>query len=377
MKILHTADWHFGIDLYKKSLLQDQEFFIDQLLSIVENEHIDIILISGDIYDTTLASKEAIELYNKVMTMLCLKLKKKVVVIAGNHDSPTRLAACAALLAPMGLYVIGKIEKPIQGIRFDDVIIYPIPYFHLDTIRHVYGKNIEHEQNAFEEIVAHIRKQKDETCTHIIMAHTFMAGANVCESDRFANVGGADLISSEVFDEFDYVALGHLHRHQKVGKHAYYSGSPLAYSFSEAGQKKCVLIYDTITKAVQEIAIQPLHELKIMKGSFEEIQQRMHDEQEEHEAYIKIEVEDTIVSYEMLDYFRQHYDNLLQLSGKGNVHDDTSITLQLEDLDRIQDIEIVKQFFHDYYAQELQETEIKLFEEAKAASERNDEECVH
>lgn len=377
MKILHTADWHFGIDLHKMSLLQDQEFFIEQLISIIQKEQIDVILVSGDIYDTTLASKEAIELYNKVMTILCLKLKKKVIVIAGNHDSPTRLASCAELLAPMGLYVIGKIDKPIEGIRFEDVIIYPIPYFHVDTIRHIYDKDIAHEQQAFETIVAHIQKQRVASCTHIVMAHTFMAGANVCESDRFANVGGDDLISSVVFDDFDYVALGHLHRHQKVGKHAYYSGSPLPYSFSEAGQKKCVLVFDTLTKVVEEIEIQPLHELKILKGSFAELQEQMQKEEEKNNTYIKIEVGDTMVSHEMLDYFRQHYDNLLQLSGKSTIHDDASITLQLADLDQIQDIDIVKQFFHDYYALELQEEEIKLFQEAKVASERNDEVCVH
>lgn len=377
MKILHTADWHFGIDLHKMSLLEDQKHFVNQLIDIVEKEQVDMILVAGDIYDTTLASKDAIELYNEVMTTLCLKLKKKVVVIAGNHDSPTRLASCAKLLAPMGLHVIGKIEAKIEGIVFDDVKLYPIPFFHLDTIRNIYGKDIQNEQQAFEEIVTHIRKQKDDTHTHIVMAHTFMAGASVCESDRFANVGGSDLVNSCVFDEFDYVALGHLHRRQKVGKHAYYSGSPIAYSFSEAGQKKQVLLYDTKTKDVKDIEIMPLHTLKVMKGSFDQLKEQMHKEKCRDDAYLKIEVEDAVVSYEMLDYFRQHYEYLLQLSGKSSMHNDTAITLQLEDMDQIQDIDIVKQFFHDYYEQELEEEQIKLFQEAKDACERNDEVCVH
>lgn len=377
MKILHTADWHFGIDLHKMSLLEDQRYFIDQLISVIEKEHIDMVLVAGDIYDTTLASKEAIELYNEVMTTLCLKMRKKVIVIAGNHDSPTRLSACAELLAPMGLYVIGKIDSKIEAIVFDDVKIYPIPFFHMDTIRNIYGKDIQNEQQAFEEIVAHINKQKDDTYTHIVMAHTFMAGASVCDSDRFANVGGSDVVNSIVFDDFDYVALGHLHRQQKVGKHAYYSGSPMAYSFSEAGQRKSVLLYDTHTKDVQHIEIKLLHHLKVLTGSFDNLKKQMLKHQADEETYLKIDVEDAVVSYEMLDYFRQHYQNLLQLSGRNNIHNETAITLQLEDMDQIQDIDIVKQFFHDYYEQELDEEEIHLFQEAKEVCERNDEECVH
>lgn len=375
MKVLHTADWHLGIDLHRMSLLKDQAFFLEQLIHIVKEEAIDVVLISGDIFDTVLASKEAIELYNHVITTLCLTLKKQVVVIAGNHDSPTRIAGFAKLLAPMGLHVVGKVDKKIQGINLGDVRIYPIPFFHLDTIRNVYEVPIRDTQQAFEVMVSHIQEHMDASHKNILMAHTFAAGSSVCESDRFANVGGSDLLDSSVFAPFDYVALGHLHRFQKAGNHTYYSGSPLAYSFSEAGYKKCVLIYDTNTETVQEVEIQPLHTLKVLTGSFDELKEKA-TQAIQDASYLKIEVEDAMVSYEMLAYFRSHFDNLLQLSGKTNQVEDASISLSIEEIDTIQDMDIVKQFFKDYFDQELQEEECSLFEEARQACGGNDEVCV-
>lgn len=372
MRILHTADWHLGIDLYKLSLLEDQRWFKQQLKTIIEEEEIDVILVAGDVYDTFLASKEAIELYDDIMYMLCMELKKKVVVIAGNHDSSTRLASLSRLLKGMGLYIVGSLKDKVQGIELDDCILYPIPYFHVEQVRKAYQCDAHSQEEAFTCICADILSAADNEHRHIAMAHAFLANAEVCESDRFANVGGADLVPSSIFDGFSYVAMGHLHRRQHAGGRVWYSGSPLPYSFSEAGQSKGVLIYDSREDRVWERDIKPLHPLQVLKGSYEELKEGMLKHAVQPDTYVKIEVNDLPVTYEMLEYFRQGYEHLLQLSGKSMEQEQTNITIRLQDLETTSDLDIVTQFFQDYYGEELSETAKQLFCQAQRELEGED-----
>lgn len=366
MKVLHTADWHLGIDLHKVSMIEDQRYFATQLKQMIEEEHIDVVIIAGDVYDTTLATKEAIDLYNDIMNMLCMELKVEVIMIAGNHDSPTRLATCADLLSPMGLHIVGKIDGVIEPIVIKDTRFVPIPYFHVDTLRRFYGEDIKNEEEAFRVICAKALEDKKENHTYVAIAHTFAAGASTCESDRFASIGGSDLVNSNVFDGFDYVALGHLHRFQKMSDVAYYSGSPIPYSFSEANQEKKVIMFDTESKKITTRELLALHPLLIKKGSFEEL--KALTDIDEH-AYVKLEVIDSVVSYEMLEYFRERIPNLIQLSGKSFVNQEQVVQLQMNEMDKLNDVDIVKQFFFDYFHEELSEEQLALFQEAIQASE--------
>ena len=177
MRVLHTADWHLGMDLYKVTLMEDQRWFKQQLKAIIEEECIDAVLVAGDVYDTILASKEAIELYDDIMYMLCMELKKKVIVIAGNHDSATRLASLSRLLEGMGLYIIGSLKEKVKGIRVDDCMIYPIPYFHVEQVRKVYQKDVHSQAEAFSCICTDILSTADHAYRPIALAHAFLATA--------------------------------------------------------------------------------------------------------------------------------------------------------------------------------------------------------
>ena len=368
MKILHTADWHLGIDLHKMSLLKDQKYFFDQLVTIVEQENVDVILICGDIYDTALASREAIQLFDNMMTTLCQKMKKEVIVIAGNHDSGERLSAMSRLLAPMGLHVYGKIQQIVTPLIIQDHAFLPIPYFHMETIRNIYQQPI----NSLDEAFSLILKEGLANTTGlktIVMAHTFCANALISESDRFANIGGSDMVSADVFQKVDYVALGHLHKMQKLTEHVYYSGSPLPYSFSEAEYEKCVLIYDTKENTVTPRSIHSLHPLITLKGTFSQLQEMLQQPQEES-AWYKVELSDGIVSYETMEYFREHLDHLLQLSGKNAALKETA-SIQLEEMEELSDLDIVRHFFLDHYEEELDEEEIQWFLEASEGKEED------
>lgn len=362
MKILHTADWHLGIDLHKVSLLEDQAYFFNQLVKIIEEEQVEVIVIAGDIYDTALASKEAIRLFDIMMTTLCRDMKKEVIVIAGNHDSGERLSSMNQLLSSMGLHVYGKIESKVEPLIIKEHAFYPIPYFHLETIRSVYQSKVANNDEAFLLMLKQAKEKAEQAVCHIAIAHTFCANARISESDRFANVGGSDLVSARVFEGMDHVALGHLHRQQHMGGHTYYSGSPLAYSFSEAAYEKCVLIYDSEQKEVKKRSITALHPLITLKGSFAQLQEQLKQGVDPN-AYYKIEMSDGIVSYETLEYFREHVEHLLQLSGKNAVMKE-SISIQLDEMETMDDLSIVRHFFQDHYGEELDEEEVEWLLEA-------------
>ena len=366
MRILHTADWHLGLELHKLNLWEDQRLMLRQIQHIVNEQKIDVIVISGDIYDTALATKEAIQLFDEMMTILCKDMQKQVIVIAGNHDGAQRLASMNQLLSFMGLHIYGKLEQVIEPLVIDDIAFYPMPFFHLETFRQVYDCQIK----SYEEAFAIVNKQaKRDIGYHrkILLAHTFCANAAVCESDRFANIGGSDLVSASVMNGFDYVALGHLHRKQRITERICYSGSPLAYSFSEAVYDKYVLIYDTVCDQVEEIMLIPEHPLLTLTGTFEELQSAMQQGIQE-DAYIKIELTNQSVTFEMMQYFKEHIPSLLQLTGKSAVMDQ-SISIQAEEMDQMSDLDIVKQFFKDYYQLELDEEQIALFQQASQIKE--------
>lgn len=362
MKILHTADWHLGIDLHKVSLLEDQAYFFQQLVKIIEEENIEVIIIAGDIYDTALASKEAIGLFDQMMTTLCKKMKKEVIVIAGNHDSGERLSSMNQLLSVMGLHVYGKMEAPLKPLIIQDHAFYPIPYFHLETIRRVYQTKVSSNDEAFLLMLDQAKQQAQQAVSHIAIAHAFCANASISESDRFANVAGADMVSAKVFTGMDHTALGHLHRQQHMGEHVYYSGSPLPYSFSEAEYEKCVLIYDSEKKQVSKRSIVPLHPLITWKGSFAQLQELIQQGVDKN-AYYKIEMTDGIVSSETMDYFREHIETLLQLSGK-QAFIQEKISIQLDEMETMSDLDIVRHFFLDHYGEELDEEQLGWLLEA-------------
>lgn len=360
MRILHMADLHFGIDLYKISLIEDQRWFLKQLSELILQQNIDVILICGDIYDTMLASKDAIELYDQMVTLLCQKLEKKVIIIAGNHDSATRLTICSDLLQKTGLYIYGKSEQPVEAITFDDICIYPIPFFHNETIARVYKQEIASCEEAFTCILNDIRSKHQEGMKSIVMAHAFISGAVSGESDRFASVGGSDMVNADVFYDIDYVALGHLHRMQKIRDHVWYSGSPIAYAFSESLYQKAVLVYDTDTDKVEAFSIEPLHLLQTYRGTFDELRQKIY--QDEH-AYVRLEVSDAMVSYDMLLYFQERIPHLLHISSLMQEEEQT-VSLEMDALETLSDEAILRQFYMDTFQKEIAEDELTFFNDA-------------
>lgn len=266
MRILHTSDWHLGRTLHKVSLALAQESAMAHISQVAREESVDLIVVSGDVFDHAVPSAEALELLET--TLKALLEVAPTVVTAGNHDSLRRLGYGSRLFIER-LFLRTRTEDIGQGLEFSDefgaVWVYPIPYLHPDTARHVLAP-AEEAMPATHAAVMGAAMQRVKTDRQarpgpsrcIVLAHAWVAGSGGSDSERDISVGGLGTVPSEVFSGVDYVALGHLHRPQEPRSadsrtRLRYSGSPLRYSFSEAEHEKSVTIVELGADGVDQI----------------------------------------------------------------------------------------------------------------------------
>ena len=315
MKLLHISDLHLGISFLGEPLLEYQRAFCDFLAETAVKRKVRAVLVSGDVFDRAVSSAEAIALYDDWITKLCLKHGIAVCMIAGNHDGAERLASCNALLRHAGFYVAGRLQSPLVPICLEEegeaVEIYLLPYFQPEEARAVLeNSEIRTLEQAMAELFAGIQKEGD--IRRILLAHCFAAGGETSDSDRAALVGGASRVGAEVFSAFDYVALGHLHRPQNIGKNMRYAGSPLKYSFSEENQQKSMTLLDTRTMEREEIPVPPFYGCKTIRGTREEVWREEPDAQN----FIRIEVTDEPMTSILHEALKERFPHLLVALGR-------------------------------------------------------------
>ena len=258
MRILHTSDWHLGMPLKLGTMIADQQYFLDQLYSIIEEYDVNAVICAGDIYDSSVTNAEAIELYSSAITKICKELGKKMIVISGNHDSGARLASGRELLEMAGLYVSGKIVKDTRPVSIGNADIYPIPFFNRDEVIAFYPdkkSEITSQEAATKVLCDHIRESMDPSRVNIIVSHAFITSAELSDSDRAAQVGQATSVSKDVFDGFDYVALGHIHKPQAITETIRYSGSPTLTTASQKS-KDMQKLYESLSKRWEKYQVE-------------------------------------------------------------------------------------------------------------------------
>lgn len=251
MKLLHISDLHLGKRINEFSMLEDQKYILRQILSLAETEQTDGVIIAGDIYDKPVPSAETVQTFDWFLTGLADK-GKQVFAVSGNHDSAERIAFGAQLMRGRCVYispVYAGVTAPIALTdEYGELYIYLLPFIKPAVVRYVLEKEGEAElPKSYQEAVklAVERMQVDSAKRNILVAHQFVTGAGRCESEEIA-VGGLDNVDADIFDRFDYVALGHIHSPQWIMREAVrYCGTPLKYSFSEAEQEKSVTILET------------------------------------------------------------------------------------------------------------------------------------
>lgn len=318
MKLLHLSDLHIGKRVYEFSMLEDQRYILDEILGIVDQEKPDGVLLAGDIYDKTVPSGEAVQVLDGFLTSLADR-EIPVFLISGNHDSPERIAFGAEIMSGRRVYVSPVYDGTGRSIVMEDqygpVTIWLLPFLKPAAVRHVFpDQEIGTNEEAVRTAVDHL--DVDTGTRNVLVAHQFVTGAVRCESEE-VSVGGLDQVGVSVFDPFDYVALGHIHGPQHVGRETVrYCGTPLKYSFSEASQHKSVTFVELGEKGSVTIAAEPLvprHDLRELRGSYMELTDRRNYEGTAVDDYLHITLTDEQDIPEALARLRVIYPNLMRL----------------------------------------------------------------
>ena len=338
MRLLHTSDWHLGATDSGRYLLNDQIHFIDEICEIIKAEGIDAVLIAGDIYDRSVASADAIKLYDKAMTRMCRDYRVPVIVIAGNHDGAERLESCSELLAAASLHVCGSLHREIRKVCLEDTDVYLLPWITEERVKSVYPEykeQISSLEEAYKVVIDEMIKDLDPDKKHFLLAHAFIANSETSTSDKAAVIGTATQISAQIFEKFDYVALGHIHKPQDVNNRVRYSGTPMAYSFGkEETQEKSVTVVDTETMDRKIIPLHPLHRRTTLTGTLEEL---LHPDADEDviKGFVKLKVTDKPVGLASLTRLREIYPFLFECESRNFDNEDSSIRLTIEEYEEM------------------------------------------
>ena len=376
MIFLHTSDWHLGAMGGERDLWDDQKYFIDAICGIVREKRVDAVLLAGDVYDRSVPAASAIGLYDYAMNRLCGELGVKVLAIAGNHDSAERLASCAGLLDKAGLYLQGAARREPRVVEFADSQVFFLPWMTEEKIKSLYPEErdgITDLTEAYRVAVNHMREKFIPGKHHLLLSHAFITYAETSTSDRAAEIGFATQVPASVFEGFDYVALGHIHKPQQVNSYIRYSGSPMAYSFGkEERQEKSVTLIDTAAMTQEVVPLPLLHRWTTLTGDYEALLAGEYPA-EIREGYVRLNVTDTAVGLDMLSRLRQVYPNALVVAGKTYDGEDTTITLTMEQLEQMESdpAEVFKSFCREEMGQEATDHFLQLF--ARAVEEADAE----
>lgn len=318
MKFMHLSDLHIGKRVNEFSMLEDQKYILAQILALVEEEHVDGVFLAGDLYDKPVPPAEAVQVLDSFLTRLA-RLNVPVFAVSGNHDSAERVAFGARLFSSRGVYLSpvydGTVEKIPMTDDYGEVMIYLLPFVKPAVVRHVFEEEeIGSYQDAVRLAVSHMELNPE--VRNVLVAHQFVTGAARCESEEIL-VGGLDNVDSAVFDPFDYVALGHIHSPQHVGRETIrYCGTPLKYSFSEAEQEKSVTVVELKEKGCTEIRklpLKPLRDMRRIRGSYLEVTARSFYQDTNTEDFVQVTLTDEEDVPDGLQKLRVIYPNLMRL----------------------------------------------------------------
>ena len=345
MRFLHTADLHLGKQMNDVTLLPDQEYILSQIISIAENERVDAVLIAGDVYQRSSPQSEAMALFDRFVCQLAAR-DRQVFIISGNHDSAQRLSYFSSLIKSSGVYVTeafdGRLQRVILQDREGGIDIWMLPFLRPSQVkRHLPEEKIVTYQDAMEAVLR--QTPVDPKRRNILLCHQFITGCETSDSEERV-VGGLDNIDASVFDSFDYVALGHIHKPQKVLRDSLrYAGSPLKYSFSEAGHKKSVTIVDVDSKndvIVRAVPLYPLHDVRLLEGTIADLMALPYSED-----YLWITVHDELVPPDARVTLSTNFPNMMKFSV---VNSKTKLDLNVLAAQRMES-KSIPELFSDFY----------------------------
>lgn len=367
MKLIHLGDLHIGKRVNEFSMLEDQEFILARILSVIEDEQPDGVLLAGDIYDKTVPSAEAVALFDRFLVRLA-RLGPAVFMISGNHDSPERIAFGGRLMEQSRVYVSPIFDGHIKSVLLKEgtrqARIYLLPFVKPAQVRHYLDESVTDYNQAMEACIREMKVNPEEI--NILVAHQFVTGALRCESEELS-VGGTDNVDFEVFEPFDYVALGHLHGPQQVGRETIrYAGSPLKYSFSERNQVKSVTVVEIERKGrigVRQVPLTPRRDLREIRGTYAELTMRDNYAGTNVEDYLRVILTDENEVMDALAKLRIIYPNIMRLEYDNTRTRTNSVLLADEAVQEKSRLELLDELYEIQNGVPLSEAQRKYAED--------------
>lgn len=319
MKFIHLSDLHLGKRVNEFSMIEDQKYILTKIVNVIDDEKPDGIFIAGDVYDRSVPSEEAMQLWDDFLNRIA-KRNIPVFAISGNHDSAIRFSEHSQLIESAGIYLAPVFSGGVEPVSLEDehgkINIFMLPFVKPVTVRPYYpDAEINNYTDALKTVIDSMKV--DESERNILIAHQFVTGATKCESEE-VSVGGLDNVNSDVFDCFDYVALGHIHGKQRIGRaEVRYCGTPLKYSFSEKDHVKSVTIVEFQEKGkveIRETELIPQHDMREIRGTYSELSAKDNYEGTAVEDYIHAVLTDEEDVLDAMAKLRIIYPNLMKLS---------------------------------------------------------------
>lgn len=380
MKLLHISDLHIGKRVNAFSMIEDQKYILRQILAIADSQQADGVMIAGDIYDKPVPSAEAVQLFDWFLTELADR-GKQVYAVSGNHDSAERIAFGAQLMSGRGVYVSpvyqGETAMLTVHDAYGELCIYLLPFIKPAVVRHALedapGMEGKALPESYQDAVALAVERMEVDCSrrNILIAHQFVTGAGRCDSED-VSVGGVDNVDADLFDAFDYVALGHIHSPQHMKRETVrYCGTPLKYSFSEAEQEKSVTVVELGGKGRIEITavpLVPLHDLRRIRGTYLEVTARDFYRDMDTEDYVQITLTDEEDIPDGMEKLRIIYPNLMRLEYDNSRTRQNRLIERTEEIEQKSELELFAEFY------ELQNNQ-PMSDEQAAFVARMIEEC--
>lgn len=383
MKLLHLGDLHIGKTVNDFSMIKDQRYLLEQILGIITEQEADGVLIAGDVYDKSVPSEEAVNVLDSFLCRLS-ELGVETFLISGNHDSDERLNFGSRLFEANGIHIAAKYQgtvvKKICRDSYGAVNVYLLPFVKASQVRHFYPEEtIENYEDAVR--VALSRAEIDPSQRNVLVAHQFVAGRGKnpelggSEGASVLHVGTVEKVGADLFDAFDYVALGHIHSPQQIGRDTVrYSGSPLKYSQSEVNNEKSVPIVTLGEKGdvtVELVPLKPLRDMRQLKGKMEQLLAPENIVSPEDYIYVTLTDEEPV--NDVMGIFQQHYPNTMKIT-YDNSH--TRAVSQVDVTKVTQEksyTELVSEFYEMMYGCEISEEELRIMREVAEKAGVTDE----
>jgi DNA repair protein SbcD/Mre11 len=373
MRILHTSDWHLGRSFHREGMLDAQSAFVDHVVEVVAAERVDLVVVSGDVFDRALPPVDAVELASDALRRL-LSARVRVVLTSGNHDSAPRLGFASELIDAAGVHVRTDPRTVGRAIvipdAHGDVAVHGLPYLEPDLVRDTWGLDGRSHQAALDEAMRRVRDdlgRRSAGTRSVVLAHAFVTGAAPSDSERDITVGGVSHVGLSTFDGVDYVALGHLHGRHTLSESVRYSGSPLAYSFSEAAHRKgsWLVDLDAAGGSRAEFVDAPVpRPLACLEGRLDDLLADPRHARHES-SWVQATLTDSIRPLHALDRLRDRYPHVLVVRYAPEAASPAErVPRAAPAASGVDDLDLVRSFFVDTRESEPTTDELALLQDA-------------